>query len=100
MGRIRGDWRLCKFLKPPKEIETMTTKQENHEEQSPRTFVTAPADWPIGMTLPDAPNVQLYFWGIMGFRPDLVKHECEIGVHFGNPTHSLKVVVLENFQDV
>jgi hypothetical protein len=54
-------------------------------------------DWPIGASLPPNPNIQLFFWGIMGFRYDALRRTCEIGFHHGSPTHRVKIVVLENF---
>jgi len=63
-----------------------------------RQIVTRNPDWPIGGSLPN-PVVQMFFWGIMGFRYDPVKRECEIGIHHGSPTHSFKVLVLEDLSN-
>ena len=55
-----------------------------------------PADWPIGNTLPQAPTIELFFLGILGFRYDARNQKCEIGIHHGSATHKLRVTVVED----
>lgn len=55
-----------------------------------------PVDWPIGNTLPQAPTIQLFFLGILGFRYDARNQKCEIGIHHGSATHRLMVTVVED----
>lgn len=65
-----------------------------------RPIVSQNLEWPIGSAPLPNPTVQLFFWGIMGFRYDSVTHECEIGFHHGSPTHSVKILVLEDLSTV